>query len=92
MPNLYLEGIDRAELVAEIAAAVVAELRGMSPAPDGATQVDGDRMAQIAGVSRPTLDRLVKRDAIPSRKVGRLRRFVPDEVLAAMKAGASDAN
>ena len=49
-----------------------------------ATDVYG--IAEIIGCSVPTVERLVSDGAIPSFKVGRLRRFITDDVITALKS------
>ena len=56
MPSLFLEGIDPVQLRADITAEVVAALRPLLADSQEPRLVDGDRMAQLASVSRPTID------------------------------------
>ena len=53
---------------------------GLSDAP-----VDIEAMADIVGVSVPTIRRLVKAGEIPFLRFGRAYRFVPNDVLASLK-------
>lgn len=46
--------------------------------------VDIEQIAQILGVSVPTIRRMIDRKAIPFLRVGRNYRFVPADVLATM--------
>jgi excisionase family DNA binding protein len=47
--------------------------------------VDIDRMAEILDVSVPTVRRMIKANAIPYLKFGRIYRFVPNDVLASLR-------
>ena len=84
MPNLYLQGIAPAELRAEITAEVIAALRLMLAEANEPRLVDGDRMAELIDVSRPTIDRAVRDGTIPSVKIGRRRLFEPRAVIDAL--------
>ena len=84
MPNLYLEGLDPDELKASITAEVVKALKPLLADSNEPRLVDGDRMAELAGVSRPTIDRAVRDDIIPSVLIGRCRRFEPRKVIDAL--------
>jgi len=42
--------------------------------------------AQFLGLSRPTVDRLVKKGAIPSYMIGHRRLFDPEELIAWVKS------
>jgi excisionase family DNA binding protein len=49
--------------------------------------VDGDKLTLILGISRATIDRLVKTGKLPSVLVGRRRLYRPEDcVLALAKA------
>ncbi len=56
--------------------------------------VDGfigkDEAAALLGCSVPTLERLTRSGAIPSHKVGKLRRYRPSEILTAKKEGGAE--
>ena len=43
--------------------------------------IDSHAVAELLGCSVPTVERLTKSGAIPSHKVGRLRRYQKSEVL-----------
>jgi len=43
--------------------------------------VDKHRAAEILGISVPTLERRTADGSIPSHKIGRLRRYLPSELL-----------
>ena len=47
--------------------------------------VDIDRMAEILQVSVPTVRRMIKANAIPYLRFGRIYRFVPNDVLASLR-------
>ena len=70
------------QLVAQIADAVVERLA--SGTADRALDVHG--LAELLGCSVPTVERKVASGEIPSFRIGRLRRFDPAEVKAALKA------
>ena len=94
MPDLLLRDTDRSELVAEIAAEVVAALRPVLAESAEPQLVDGDCMADRAGISRPTLDRLRAKGLIPSVLIGRRRLYLPAAVIEALLSNedrASDA-
>ena len=50
--------------------------------------VDGYEMARLLSVSRPTIDRLRATGKIPSVLVGSSRRYLPNDVVAALKSEA----
>ena len=86
MNNLYLQGIDPNDLKAEITAEVVKALKPLLADSQEPRLVDGDRMAELASVSRPTIDRAVRDDIIPSVMIGRCRRYEPRAVIDALAA------
>ena len=51
--------------------------------------VDKYRAAAILGISVPTLERRAADETIPSHKIGRLRRYLPSELLGNKKGGAA---
>lgn len=61
-----------------------------------ASRVDGDSLidvhaaADLMGCSVPTVERLTKSGAIPSVKIGRLRRYRRDELLGRQTKGGPD--
>ncbi len=71
-----------AELLADRVAARLA-----ANAPDAL--VDVHRAAELLGCSVPTIERLTRTGAIPSVKLGRLRRYRPSELLGMKKGGAA---
>ena len=84
MPNnLILRDIDPAQLRDDITASVVAALIPLIAKANEPQLVDGGRMAEIAGISRPTIDRGVRDGIIPSIKIGRRRLFEPRAVIDA---------
>ena len=89
MSSVIVQGIDFAELRAEIVADVVTAMQPLLDASSGPMLVDGDRMAELAGVSRPTIDRLVRREVIPSVMIGRRRLYCPSMVINALIGAAS---
>jgi excisionase family DNA binding protein len=64
-----------AERVAEI---VVARISGRS-SQDGF--IDKHQVAELLGCSVPTVERRTADGTIPSHKIGRLRRYLPSELL-----------
>ena len=86
MPDLILRDTDPNELREAITADVVAALQPLLIESREPRLVDGDRMAELASVSRPTIDRAVRNDIIPSMKIGNRRRFDPQAVIEAWEA------
>ncbi|MCR9293900.1 MAG: DNA-binding protein [bacterium] len=76
-----------------IVTAVVDALRPMIEARTELL-VDGDRLAEMIGMSRPTVDRLRAAGIIPSVLSGRCRRYDPAAVIDALRkhscGGADD--
>ena len=83
MPDLLLRDTNPDDLRAAIVADVIKALSPMLAESNQPQLVDGDRMAELAGVSRPTIDRAVRDDTIPSVKIGRRRLFEPRAVIGA---------
>ena len=86
MADLILKDTDPNELRAAIAADVLAAIRPLLANSSAPRLVDGDRMAELAGVSRPTIDRAVRDGLIPSVRIGRRRLFEPRAVIDAWVA------
>ena len=84
MADLFLQGIDPDELKASITAEIIEALKPLLADSNEPRLVDGDRMAELAGVSRPTIDRAVRDEKIPSVLIGRCRRFEPRKVIDAL--------
>ena len=84
MSEVYLSGITADDLQAKIASEVIEQLRPILSAASEPRLVDGDRMAELASVSRPTIDRGVRNGTIPSVMFGRCRRFEPRAVIDAL--------
>jgi len=83
--ELYLKGIDADELRKHIVSDVLAALRPMlTQANEPPRLVNRERMAKLAGVSLPTLDRLVAEKVVPSKLVGTRRLFEPAKVIDAL--------
>lgn len=76
--------VDR--LADAIAERVAARMAGV----DRDALVDVHRAAAILGCSVPTVERLTRSGAIPSVKVGRLRRYRPSELLGCKKGGCDE--
>jgi len=52
--------------------------------------VDKNQAAAILGISVPTLERRTADGSIPSHKIGRLRRYLPSELLGNKKGGCDE--
>jgi excisionase family DNA binding protein len=74
------------EEIALRVADLVAEKLSSRPA-DGL--VDKAGAAELLGCSVPTVERLTRSGAIPSHKVGKLRRYRASEILTARKVGGA---
>lgn len=81
MADLLLRDTDPDELRAAIVADLLAELRPLLAESSDPRLVGGDRMAELAGVSRPTIDRAVRDGLVPSVMIGRRRLFDPQRVI-----------
>lgn len=88
--NIILQGVSVDELTAHITAAVMAELRPALTESTGPMLVDGDRMAELLGVSRPHVDRLRAAGTIPSVMIGRRRLYRPDAVIDALEKATNE--
>ena len=86
MADLILKDTDPKELTTEITDRVIAALTKVLAETAEPRMVDGNRMAELAALSRPTIDRAVREGIIPSIKVGRRRLFEPEKVIAAFAA------
>ena len=75
------------QLAEVLAERVEARLAG-GPATDAMLDVHG--AAELLACSVPTVERLTRSGAIPSHKIGRLRRYRRDELLAANRNGGVD--
>ena len=84
MPDLILRDTDPDQLRADITRMVVAAILPLLADSQEPRLVDGDRMAELASVSRPTIDRAVRDDIIPSVMIGRCRRYEPRRVIDAL--------
>jgi len=51
--------------------------------------VDKFRAAELLGCSVATLERRTADETVPSHKIGRLRRYLPSELLGNKKGGAA---
>ena len=84
MPDLILRDVDPETLRASIAAEVIAALRPVLAEANEPRLVDGDRIAELTGVSRPTIDRKVRDAVIPSILIGSRRLYEPRAVIDAL--------
>jgi excisionase family DNA binding protein len=48
--------------------------------------VNADDLAKLISISRPTVERLVRANRIPSIRIGRRRLFDPNDVVKALKS------
>jgi excisionase family DNA binding protein len=71
-----------ADVIAERVSAKLSEQN-----PD--SLVDVHRAAEMLNCSVPTVERLTRSGAIPSVKLGRLRRYRPSELMGMEKGGAA---
>jgi excisionase family DNA binding protein len=81
-----LTPIEINQLADQVADRVVARLN--SRPSDGF--VDKHRAAEILGISVPTLERRTADGSIPSHRIGRLRRYLPSELLGNKKGGCDE--
>lgn len=84
MADLYLQGIDPAQLRAEIVRDVLDAIRPLLADNREPRLVDRNRMAELLGISVPKLDVMVRDGEIPSRLMGKRRLFAAAEVIAAI--------
>lgn len=82
--QLYMTGIDADELRRSIVTDVLEGLRPLLSEASEPRLVNREHMAELAGISVPTLDRLVSEQAVPSKLVGSRRLFEPDKVIDAI--------
>jgi excisionase family DNA binding protein len=73
-------------LADQVAERVVARMAGRP----SETFIDVYKAAELLGCSVPTVERLTRSGAIPSVKVGRLRRYRPSELLGNRKGGCDE--
>ena len=90
MADLLLRDTDRADLVREITAEVVAAIRPLLAETQEPRLVDRHRMADLLGISVPMLDRLTSEAVIPSVMAGRRRLYEPRRVIDAMPAAQTE--
>lgn len=90
--DLLIQQVDRESLVADIVAAVMVELKPLIEQAKHPALIDGNELARRVGLSRPTIDRLVKENAIPSRKVGSRRLFDLRSVVEALPSAGGASN
>lgn len=76
------------ESLAEALAERVIERLSSRPSDDAL--IDARAAAELLGCSVPTVERLTKSGAIPSVKLGRLRRYRRAELLARNEKGGCD--
>ncbi|WP_436715625.1 hypothetical protein U8335_25245 [Roseiconus lacunae] len=84
MPDILLRDIDPDCLRREIVADVLAAVREVMLEQSAPRTVDRQQMAELLGVSLPSLDREVAEGRIPSIKIGTRRVFEPRKVFDAL--------
>ncbi|WP_372718884.1 helix-turn-helix transcriptional regulator [Novipirellula sp.] len=84
--STVIESVDIDELIAAITAAVLAALMPLLSESSEPRLVGGDAMADLLGVSRPTVDRARAAGEIPSIMIGSRRLYQPEAVIAALAA------
>tara|TARA_R110002073_G_scaffold332412_2_gene518473 strand:- start:18075 stop:18356 length:282 start_codon:yes stop_codon:yes gene_type:complete len=85
MPNLYLQGIDPDQFREAIVSDVMRQLRSLLSESHQPRLVDGDGLAELLEVSRPTIDRKRASGEIPSILIGSRRLYRPDAVIEALE-------
>ncbi|TWU33886.1 helix-turn-helix domain-containing protein [Novipirellula artificiosorum] len=85
MPSLYLQDIDPDEFRRAIVSDVMRQLGSLLHESSEPRLVDGDRLAELLGVSRCSVDRLRADGKIPSVMIGRRRLYRPDAAIAALE-------
>ncbi|MEM9368518.1 MAG: helix-turn-helix domain-containing protein [Planctomycetota bacterium] len=86
--TLSLSADDRRELIADL----LTELEPIIARQASPRLVDADELARLLSLSRPTIDRLRAANVIPSIGDGRMRRYDPDAVIAALSAHKKEAD
>ena len=82
--EIFLRGIDAGDFQSSVVEGVVQAVKPLLREMNEPRLVDGDRMAELAAISRPTLDRAVKDGNIPCVRIGRCVRFEPRKVIDAL--------
>ncbi len=83
--DVLFHGVDLQELTQAVAAVVVAQLTPLLQASHEPRLVDRVRMAELLGISLPSLDRMVSSDEIPSVTIGTRRLFNPASVISSLE-------
>lgn len=86
MADLILRDIDPDALRRDIVDEVVTAMRELMTEHAEPRTVDRQRMAELLGISLPTLDREATEGRIPSIKIGTRRVFEPRKVIDALSA------
>lgn len=86
---ILVQAFDTEDLIERVADRVVERL---GPLFDSKVEllVDGNRLAQLLKLSRPTVDRLRSSGTIPSVLIGTSRRYSPADVMNALSTTCSD--
>ena len=87
MPSLYFHEMDPEQFRETIVSDVMGHLRTLLSESRDPRLVNGDRLAEQLGVSRPTVDRLRADGLIPSVLIGRRRLYRVETVIAALEQG-----
>lgn len=88
--SMLVRSID-VDALAERVAAIVVERVLPNLSQSRRNLVDRPKMAELAGISIPVLDRLVSQKLIPSTTVGTRRLFDPDAVIDSLANGSGAA-
>ncbi len=90
--DLYLHGLTREQL-RDLLKSVVEEVLGPRlTCSDPSKLKNREQLSEFLGLSIAQIDRLTALDVIPSLKIGSSRRYVLDEVLAALREQKEDAS
>ncbi|GAA4463501.1 hypothetical protein GCM10023156_48700 [Novipirellula rosea] len=84
--STVIESVDLDELISAICGSLIEALQPLLSESSEPRLVNGDRMSDLLGVSRPTLDRARAAGEIPSITIGSRRLYQPDAVIAALAA------
>lgn len=93
MADLFLSELRREELIEIVENAIRESVDSLIASAGDPRIVDRSNLASILDLSIAQIDRLTASDTIPSLKIGSSRRYVLDDVLAALREqeeGGSD--
>lgn len=86
--STVIESVDLDELIAAICGSLITALQPLLSESSEPRLINGDRMADLLGVSRPTVDRMRAAGEIPSIMIGSRRLYQPEAVIAALAAAS----